>query len=45
MNDKNKYFLTWSGMCFLFIAFLCLLFRSGLPLWLLIIWGVGMGGV
>lgn len=34
--------LLWSLIWFVFIAFLCFLFNSANPLWLLIIWFLGV---
>ncbi len=39
--NYTKYFLIWSTICFSFIAVLCVLFNSAMPLWLLLIWLIG----
>ena len=38
MNDDGKFNLLWTICWLLFVAFLCFLFHSMNPLWLLIIW-------
>lgn len=42
MKNKEEYNILWSIICFLFIAFLCLIFNSANPLWLLILWLLGV---
>lgn len=38
MDNNGRFNLLWTICWLLFIAFLCFLFHSGHPLWLLIIW-------
>ena len=42
MDDNGKFNLLWTICWLLFVAFLCFLFHSMNPLWLLIIWFFGI---
>ena len=40
-NDYNKWITFWTIAWLSFIAFLCFIFNSGMPLFLLFIWILG----
>ena len=42
MNKEDKYNLIWTIICFVFITVLCVIFDSAMPLWLLILWFIGI---
>lgn len=41
MNDKSKFEIIWTISWFVFIGFLCFIFKNGYPLFLLFIWIMG----
>lgn len=40
--EDNKYNIIWTIVCFLFIIALVLILNSANPLWLLILWIIGI---
>lgn len=40
--SKFEYRVLWTAIWLLFIGGLCVLFNSGLPLWLLLVWILGI---
>lgn len=44
MKSEDIYNLIWTAMWLIFIAILCLIFKSLGPLWMLLVWLLGIYG-
>lgn len=42
MREDDKYNLIWTGLCFVLIIILTLIFKNANTLWLLILWYFGL---
>lgn len=40
--NHDEYKLLWTAVWLVFIAFLCFIFSSGMPLWLFLLWFIGV---